>query len=166
MKRLFSLLMALLFTASTFAGEEETILNTATGNIHGKLMLPECDTPCPVVLIIAGSGPTDMNGNSIGTRMTNNSLLYLAQELAANGIASVRYDKRGIGKSVAAGGKEGDFKFVSIGRRSIKYRCPHIQRIKHCFNAVYCCRNRVHNRIRKCPCSCRCRAFYAVHAAC
>ena len=111
MKRLFSLLMALLFTASTFAGEEETILNTATGNIHGKLMLPECDTPCPVVLIIAGSGPTDMNGNSIGTRMTNNSLLYLAQELAANGIASVRYDKRGIGKSTAAGTKEEELRF-------------------------------------------------------
>ena len=74
-------------------------------------MLPDGGTPCPVVLIIAGSGPTDMNGNTIGARMTNNSLLYLAQELAANGIASMRYDKRGIGKSAAAGTKEEDLRF-------------------------------------------------------
>ena len=103
--------MALLFTASIFAGEEEITLNTQTGDIHGKLMLPESNTPCPVVIIIAGSGPTDMDGNSIGTGLTNNSLLYLARELAANGIASVRYDKRGIGKSSAAGTKEEELRF-------------------------------------------------------
>ena len=112
MKCLFTLYWALLLsTASLFAGEEEITLNTPTGDIHGKLMLPEGETPCPVVLIIAGSGPTDMNGNTIGARMTNNSLLYLAQELATNGIASVRYDKRGIGKSAAAGAKEEDLRF-------------------------------------------------------
>ena len=111
MKRLFSLLMALLFTASIFAGEEDITLHTPTGDIHGKLMLPESNTPCPVVIIIAGSGPTDMDGNSIGTGLTNNSLLYLARELAANGIASVRYDKRGIGKSSAAGTKEEELRF-------------------------------------------------------
>ena len=103
--------MALLFTASIFAGEEEITLNTQTGDIHGKLMLPESNTPCPVVIIIAGSGPTDMDGNSIGTGLTNNSLLYLARELAANGIASVRYDKRGIGKSSAAETKEEELRF-------------------------------------------------------
>ncbi len=112
MKRLFTLFWALLLsTASLFAGEEEITLNTPAGDIHGKLMLPDGGTPCPVVIIIAGSGPTDMNGNTIGARMTNNSLLYLAQELATIGIASVRYDKRGIGKSAAAGAKEEDLRF-------------------------------------------------------
>ena len=112
MKRLFALLAAFFFTAVTIqAVEEDVVLNTLTGDIHGKLMLPEGGVPCPVVLIIAGSGPTDMNGNSIGSGMTNNSLLYLAQELAANGIASVRYDKRGIGKSAAAGTKEEELRF-------------------------------------------------------
>ena len=112
MKRLFTLFWALLLsTASLFAGEEDITLNTPTGDIHGKLMLPDGGTRCPVVIIIAGSGPTDMNGNSIGTRMTNNSLLYLAQELASKGIATVRYDNRGIGKSSAAGTKEEDLRF-------------------------------------------------------
>ena len=112
MKRLFTLFTALLFTVTLHAVEEDITLHTPTGDIHGKLMLPDDSTlPSPVVLIIAGSGPTDMNGNTIGARMTNNSLLYLAQELAANGIASVRYDKRGIGKSTAAGAKEADLRF-------------------------------------------------------
>ncbi|MBQ5896728.1 MAG: alpha/beta hydrolase [Bacteroidaceae bacterium] len=111
MKRLFTLFTALLLTATTYAGEEEIILNTPTGDIHGKLMLPDGGTPCPVVIIIAGSGPTDMDGNTIIAGMKNNSLLYLAQELASKGIASVRYDKRGIGKSSAAGTKEEDLRF-------------------------------------------------------
>ena len=112
MKPLFTLFAALLLaTTALYAGEEDITLNTTTGDIHGKLMLPDGGMPCPVVIIIAGSGPTDMDGNSIGTGMTNNSLLYLARELAANGIASVRYDKRGIGKSAAAGTKEEELRF-------------------------------------------------------
>ena len=102
----------MLFTATLHAVEEDITLHTPTGDIHGKLMLPDDSTlPSPVVLIIAGSGPTDMDGNTIIAGMKNNSLLYLAQELAANGIASVRYDKRGIGKSAAAGAKEEDLRF-------------------------------------------------------
>ena len=110
MKRLFTLFAALLLaTAALYAVEEDITLNTPTGDIHGKLILPDGGTPCPVVLIIAGSGPTDMNGNNAG--MTNNSLLYLARELAAGGIASVRYDKRAIGKSAAACTNEEDLRF-------------------------------------------------------
>ena len=111
MKRIFSTMIALLFAVTIYAGEEEITLNTPTGDIHGRLMLPDSETPCPMVIIIAGSGPTDMNGNSIGAQMTNNSLLYLARELAANGIASVRYDKRGIGTSTAAAPAEQDIRF-------------------------------------------------------
>ncbi len=52
-----------------------------------------------VVLIIAGSGPTDRDGNSPLIKGKNNSLLQIAAVLAENGISSLRYDKRGIGKS-------------------------------------------------------------------
>jgi pimeloyl-ACP methyl ester carboxylesterase len=57
----------------------------------------------PVALIVAGSGPTDRNGNSTGPlRAQNNSNLYaiLAWQLAEAGIASVRYDKRAIGANL------------------------------------------------------------------
>ena len=60
----------------------------------------------PVVLIIPGSGPTDMDGNSAALPGKNNSLKYLAEGLAGKGIASLRYDKRGIASSASAGKDE------------------------------------------------------------
>ncbi|HEV8483852.1 MAG TPA: alpha/beta hydrolase [Blastocatellia bacterium] len=67
--------------------------------MYGTLELPHSRSPVPVVLIIAGSGPTDRNGNSPLLKGANNSLKLLAEGLAAQGIASVRYDKRGIGET-------------------------------------------------------------------
>jgi len=60
----------------------------------------------PLAIIIAGSGPTDKNGNSVGG--TNNSLKMLAEGLAEKGIASVRYDKRGVGENTTLIAKEED----------------------------------------------------------
>ena len=56
----------------------------------------------PVVLIVAGSGPTDRNGNS-SLGLASDVYQKLAWALAARGIASVRYDKRGVGASPLAG---------------------------------------------------------------
>lgn len=56
----------------------------------------------PLVVMIAGSGPTDRDGNSVlGVRA--GSLRKLADVLAARGIASLRYDKRGLPDSAPAG---------------------------------------------------------------
>lgn len=63
--------------------------------------------PSPVVLILAGSGPTDKDGNS-AIAGKNNSLKMLAEGLAQEGIASVRYDKRGIGDNTSLLTKEED----------------------------------------------------------
>ena len=89
--------------------EKPIVLKTDTGDIYGSLLLPDEQGKFPVVLIIAGSGPTDRNGNN--PMMNNNSLKMLAEDLAANGIASVRYDKRGIGESNAAAGEEKSLRF-------------------------------------------------------
>jgi pimeloyl-ACP methyl ester carboxylesterase len=75
----------------------EQSVQTPTGELYGTLTVPILKGTFPVALIIAGSGPTDRNGNN--PQMKNNSLLLLAHELAAQGIASIRYDKRGIGAS-------------------------------------------------------------------
>jgi pimeloyl-ACP methyl ester carboxylesterase len=76
-------------------------LDTGSGELFGSLLLPQSANPVPVVLIIAGSGPTDRNGNSAeGAR--NDSLKRLAWVLARHNIASVRYDKRGVAASLQA----------------------------------------------------------------
>ncbi|MGI2329149.1 alpha/beta hydrolase [Planococcus sp. YIM B11945] len=41
----------------------------------------------------------------------NDSLKMKAEELAANGIASIRYDKRGVGMNQALSGSEADLRF-------------------------------------------------------
>ena len=85
-------------------------LNTITGKIYGTQTLPtNFNGKIPVVLIIAGSGATDRDGNN--PMMKNNSLKQMADELAVNGIASVRFDKRGIGESKQAGKTESDLRF-------------------------------------------------------
>ena len=89
--------------------ELEQTLQTAQGDLSGTLTVPIVKGTFPVALIIAGSGPTDRNGNN--AQMKNNSLQMLAHELAANGIASLRYDKRGVGKSAAAMISEDQLRF-------------------------------------------------------
>lgn len=63
-----------------------------------------------ILIIIAGSGPTDRNGNSTAG-VNCNSYKMLADELANNNIASFRYDKRGIAKSAIKNFKEKDVTF-------------------------------------------------------
>ncbi len=95
---------------SVFADQAVT-LNTTTGEIHGSLLVPAGTNPVPVVLIIAGSGPTDRNGNMVGLPGANDSLKFLAVALAEAGIASLRYDKRGVAQSRAAGTNESELRF-------------------------------------------------------
>jgi pimeloyl-ACP methyl ester carboxylesterase len=84
---------------------------TKTGLLAGSVMCPSTPAPWPAVLIIAGSGPTDRNGNSPLLPGQNNSLKMLAEALASRGIASVRYDKRGIAASAGLMKNEADLRF-------------------------------------------------------
>ncbi|MDF9831270.1 alpha/beta fold hydrolase [Parabacteroides sp. PF5-6] len=103
------LLVSFSVSAQLLIPEEPVTLQTATGEIKGTLKIPVADRKIPVALLIAGSGPTDRNGNN--PQMQNNSLLMIADGLYQKGIASLAFDKRGIGESRAAGGEEKDLRF-------------------------------------------------------
>ncbi len=92
---------------------ESLALETPKGTLYGTMRPPEGEAPYPVALIIAGSGPTDRNGNS-AIAGKNNSLKMLAEGLAEGGWASVRYDKRGIGESTAAMIPEAELVFTDL----------------------------------------------------
>lgn len=93
-----------------FASAEPIALETPTGAINGTLLMPARPAKPAVVLMIAGSGPTDRDGNTPMASGKNNSLKLLAVALAEMGVASVRYDKRGIAASAGAALSESDLR--------------------------------------------------------
>jgi pimeloyl-ACP methyl ester carboxylesterase len=88
---LFIVLSAPVFSQATTAFTKENIaVNTL---LNGTLYTPIKQTKLTnLVILIAGSGPTNRDGNQFG--MTNNSLKLLAESLVNNGIAVYSYDKR------------------------------------------------------------------------
>lgn len=100
-----------LAAALSLSGQSETAvaLPAQPAPILGTMLTPDGETRAAAV-IIAGSGPTDRNGNSpLG--VTADSYRLLAEGLAGHGIATVRYDKRGVAQSVMAGLSEADLRF-------------------------------------------------------
>jgi pimeloyl-ACP methyl ester carboxylesterase len=87
-------------------------ITTPTGTLYGTIDLPGGAGPFPVVVVIAGSGPTDRDGNQ--PQLKNDSLKMLGRELAARGIAVLRYDRRGIGESRQACLREEDLRFDTL----------------------------------------------------
>ncbi len=88
------LILFLLYSATFYAQnkiyiEQQLIINQ---HIDGTLLLPNEKNKPSIAIIIAGSGPTDRNGNQ--NFLKNNSLKKLAERLTENGIATFRYDKR------------------------------------------------------------------------
>jgi pimeloyl-ACP methyl ester carboxylesterase len=83
--------------------------NAADGvRLAGTLTLPQGAGPFPAVILITGSGPQDRDEFLMGHR----PFLVLADHLTRRGIAVLRYDDRGVGKSTGnfAKGTTHDFK--------------------------------------------------------
>lgn len=81
--------------------EKEVKVDVLGGILAGSLIVPANSQKPTIVLIISGSGPTDRNGNNALSGKTNN-LKQLAHELANKNVASLRFDKRGVGGSQSA----------------------------------------------------------------
>jgi uncharacterized protein len=75
----------------------EVRLWNASAGIHlaGTLVLPEGSGPFPAVVFVSGSGPQDRDE----TLMGHKPFLVIADDLARHGVASLRYDDRGVGGS-------------------------------------------------------------------
>ena len=114
--RLTSTLLLAVLAVPAASGQRWTetpdTLAGRSGAIHGTLTMPEADGPVPVALLVAGSGPTDRDGNQGGTGPA--TLRKLAHALAERGVASLRYDKRGVGQSAGAIGGLDDVSAVGF----------------------------------------------------
>jgi pimeloyl-ACP methyl ester carboxylesterase len=78
--------------------EEVTFTNAKAGNtLSGTLTFPQTGKFSKVVVLISGSGP--QNRNEEVNVINHRPFLVLSDYLTRNGIAVLRYDDRGIGKS-------------------------------------------------------------------
>jgi fermentation-respiration switch protein FrsA (DUF1100 family) len=75
--------------------------------LAGTLSLPDAPAPVPAVAIASGSGPLDRDSNHRRARFDVSR--QLAHALAEGGLASLRYDKRGVGES------PGDWRRAGLG---------------------------------------------------
>jgi pimeloyl-ACP methyl ester carboxylesterase len=76
--------------------EEEVSIASAGGiKLAGTLMIPRSAGPHPAVVLITGSGPQDRDEALLGHK----PFLVVSDDLTRNGIAVLRCDDRGVGKS-------------------------------------------------------------------
>lgn len=84
--------------------------------LSGTLTLPSGSQPFPAVVLISGAGPSDRD-----TR----SNLALTDHLSSLGIASLRYDKRGIGKSTGSFERATSADFANDAISAVEYLKNH-----------------------------------------
>jgi alpha/beta superfamily hydrolase len=79
-----------------YKSEDVTFKNTEFNiELAGTLTIPEGNGPFPAVIMITGSGPQNRNEELLGHK----PFLVIADYLSRHGIAVLRYDDRGVGKS-------------------------------------------------------------------
>jgi uncharacterized protein len=98
--------------------EEVSFSNSAAGvTLAGTLTLPKGAGPFPAALLIAGSGPNDRDEALASHR----PFLVLADHLTRKGIAVLRYDKRGIGKSTGSTDKATTVDLAADAQAALAY---------------------------------------------
>ena len=103
------LLASALTLAQAAPVSTEVALPSQPAPLYGTLLTPAGATTA-VAVIIPGSGPTDRDGNSpLG--VSAGTYRLLAEALAEKGIATIRIDKRAIGKSAPAATDESKLSF-------------------------------------------------------
>ncbi|AFZ67198.1 serine aminopeptidase domain-containing protein [Deinococcus peraridilitoris] len=79
------------------ATEQVLSLKTTSGDQEGTLILPTSAAGAvPVALILSGFGDWDRDGNFPGGAIGSNHYKLLAEGMAQQGIASLRFEKRGV----------------------------------------------------------------------
>ena len=84
--------------STAFAEKTERIAVDGV-TIGATLTLPNGKGPFPAALLVQEVAPNDRDGNMTGGGYQSSPVKQLAYQLAENGVASLRYDARGVGES-------------------------------------------------------------------
>jgi uncharacterized protein len=101
-----------------YRAEEVSYENAgAKVKLAGTLTIPEGKGPFPAVLLITGSGPQDRDESLLGHK----PFLVLADYLTRRGIAVLRVDDRGVGKSTGKFAEATTFDFADDAQAGVNY---------------------------------------------
>ncbi len=78
-----------------YRSQEVTVSSVAGVTLAGTVLIPDGAGPFPAVVFVTGSGPQDRDETLLG----HHPFLVIADYLARHGIASLRYDDRGVAHS-------------------------------------------------------------------
>ncbi len=99
---------------------EQMITFERNGTLHGTLSIPvSASESYPAILLLPGSGPLDRDGNV--KRQSFNLYNQLAEFFTDNGFVTLRYDKRGIGRSDGEFVRAGFWDLVEDGKAAIHF---------------------------------------------
>lgn len=114
MKQILTLLLLfsttfMLSQTDKYSKEEITISPLLKGDLYTPKNGKQQNN---LIILLAGSGPTNRNGNQIGRQ--NNSLKYLAEDLASGGYSVYTFDKRIIAQIIAGNINESEARFDDL----------------------------------------------------
>jgi hypothetical protein len=93
--------------------------------LAGTITLPDIQGTFPGVVLVPGSGQVDRNENA--KKLAINAFKEIAAILATKGIASLRYDKRGIGQSQGDFWKTGFYDNIKDATNAVDFLKHHAQ---------------------------------------
>jgi len=99
-----------------FANKEVTFVN-AQATLAGTFSVPQGKGPFPAVVLVHGSGPLDRVANVAEHKL----FVVIADHLNRQGIAVLRYDKRGVGKSTGEYKTATTYDFASDAEAAVRY---------------------------------------------
>ncbi|WP_181884349.1 alpha/beta hydrolase [Neobacillus piezotolerans] len=100
---------------------EKEVVFGEKNRIYGTLSLPAGEGVYPAILLIAGSGPLDRDGNVGNGKLTTNLYKELAEFFTGLGFVTLRYDKPGTGKREGNWMAAGMWDLVGDARTAVEY---------------------------------------------
>ncbi|PEL86180.1 alpha/beta hydrolase [Bacillus wiedmannii] len=100
--------------------EYEVAINSEF-TLQGTITKPKADGKYAAVVIIAGSGEVDRDGMIVPLKLASNIYKDLAHVIARLGVVTLRFDKRGVGKSEGEFQKTGMWDLVNDIEAMITY---------------------------------------------
>jgi hypothetical protein len=99
--------------------DKEIAFPSDSGKIElaGTITIPSMPGPHPLAILISGSGPQDRNE----TLFDHRPFLVIADHLTRNGIAVLRFDDRGVGKSTGKFAAANTMDFASDVQAAVNY---------------------------------------------